>query len=54
MQEYEIMFYQLDKGATVEFFSVVQNESRRNINRKAKCFIIYFRKGMVQWGWEKM
>lgn len=29
---------ELDEGATTEFFSVVQNEGGRNVNRKVKCF----------------
>ncbi len=29
---------ELDVGATTEFFSVVQNEGGRNVNRKVKCF----------------
>ena len=29
---------ELEEGATTEFFSVVQNEGGRNVNRKVKCF----------------
>ena len=29
---------ELDAEATTEFFSVVQNESGRNVSRKVKCF----------------
>lgn len=29
---------ELDAEATAEFFSVVQNEGGRNVNRKVKCF----------------